>query len=106
MLLYVPSDADPASLEAWLERARDLEWPILAEVDETEAPHPARAGLADRTITVGDVTAPFGAEAWRVGFLAAPAVTVGPLRDFKQALTICTTNVSQWGALALLEEES
>ncbi|TVR85364.1 MAG: hypothetical protein EA416_16980 [Trueperaceae bacterium] len=66
--------------------------------------HPAAVGLAEHTVTIGALGLDAGIEAWRVGFLAAPSATAGPLRDFKQALTLCTTNLSQWGALALLEE--
>lgn len=106
-VLYVPEDASGADLDAALTQANERGWAVVAEVDLTAAGAPFRPadhGLAERTVHVGDVTGPFGAAAWRVGFLTAPSVQVGPLRDFKQALTICTTAVSQWGALALLEE--
>jgi aspartate/methionine/tyrosine aminotransferase len=103
-LVYLPPGVDDDARTRWIRAAVDRDWVVLAEREEgDDAPHPAVAGLRDRTITIGDVVAGEGAEAWRVGYLAAPSSEVGPLRDFKQSLTICTTNVSQWGALALTE---
>lgn len=105
-LLYVPEDASGSAANDALDRARDAGCAIIMEIDVAtlDAPfQPADHGLADHTVVIGDAAGPFGALAWRVGFLMAPSVQVGPLRDFKQALTICTTAVSQWGTLALLE---
>ena len=106
VIVYLPTGVGEDVRKRWLDQAVDRDWVVLAEREEgDDAPHPAAAGLRDRTITIGDVVADQGAEAWRVGYLAAPSSEVGPLRDFKQSLTICTTNVSQWGALALAEAE-
>ena len=106
VIVYLPTGVDGDVRDRWLREAADRDWVVLSEREEgDDAPHPAAAGLRDRTITIGDVVAGKGAEAWRVGYLAAPSSEVGPLRDFKQSLTICTTNVSQWGALALAENE-
>ena len=102
VVVYLTSGADAGAREAWLARAAEQGWPVLFEVDGP-APHPVAQGLADQTVTIGGLGHEAGLEAWRVGFLAAPAATAGPLRDFKQALTICTTNLSQWGALGLME---
>jgi aspartate/methionine/tyrosine aminotransferase len=104
-LIYCPWDAPSSVRDPWLERARARGWPILFE-DGGEGFHPVAAGLQEQTVTVGGLGLDHGLEAWRVGFLAAPTATAGPLRDFKQALTICTTNLSQWGALALLEADA
>lgn len=80
---------------------------VILEVEEGEGTfHPARlASFADRTVTIGDIGAANGLLSWRVGFLAAPLSSAPGLRDFKQALTICTTNLSQWAALAVLEAQ-
>jgi len=105
-ILYVPEDASGTELVDALERARSAGCAVVMEIDLTSeaAPfRPADHGLEEHTVVIGDAAGPFGALAWRVGFLMAPSVQVGPLRDFKQALTICTTAVSQWGTLALLE---
>jgi aspartate aminotransferase len=101
-LLYLSGDTPEGTRERWLARAAERGWPIVFEVGQGSF-HPAGAGLAEQTVTIGGLGLEQGLEAWRIGFLAAPAATAGPLRDFKQALTICTTNLSQWGALALME---
>jgi aspartate/methionine/tyrosine aminotransferase len=74
---------------------------ILFEVDKSENGfHPGQLeGLQNRTITIGGL----GEESWRIGYLASPGGPSGILRDFKQALTICSTNLSQWALLAALE---
>lgn len=102
VLLYVPADAPSTTRDPWLARAAEHGWAVLFEAGEGGF-HPASVGLGEQTVTIGALGLDQGLEAWRVGYLAAPAATAGPLRDFKQALTICTTNLSQWGALALME---
>lgn len=106
VLVYLCEDVDRAQRDAWLARARSADWPVVAEVGPAFDANPVAFDLHDQLVTIGDIGAPHGAEAWRVGFLAAPTTTTGPLRDFKQALTICTTNVTQWGALALMEADA
>lgn len=105
-LVYAPAGVPHEVLDPWLERAARRDWPVVHELDRLDGEPLGRPDVAGRTVTVGDLAAPHGAAAWRVGFMAAPKVTVGPLRDFKQALTLCTTNVSQWGVLALIEDEA
>ena len=62
--------------------------------------HPAAfPGLAERTVTVGQI----GHPAWQIGYLHTPRALSAGMRDFKQALTICSTNLSQWAALAAME---
>ena len=103
--LYLNGETPISVADAWLARAREHGWPVVFEAD-AGGRHPAAVGLADQTVTIGSLGLDQGMASWRLGFLAAPAATAGPLRDFKQALTICTTNVSQWGALALETEPS
>lgn len=98
--VYLNGETPHAVADAWLARARDHGWPIVFEAD-AGGRHPVALGLGEQTVTIGSLGLAEGMASWRLGFLAAPATTAGPLRDFKQALTICTTNVSQWGALAL-----
>ena len=77
---------------------------LLFEVDdETGASfHPAQLEeFADRTVTIG----PIGYASWQMGYLLAPSKMAAGLRDFKQALTICSTNLSQWAALAEMEAQ-
>ncbi|CAN5835834.1 hypothetical protein BH23DEI1_BH23DEI1_19190 [soil metagenome] len=105
-IVYLTSDTPAETRDPWLARAAEEGWAVVFEAAEESGFHPASAGLAEATVTVGGIGFDQGLEAWRVGFLAAPAATAGPLRDFKQSLTLCTTNLSQWGALALMEERA
>lgn len=88
----------------WLARAKASGAWVIFEVIGDRAFHPVAAGLLEQTVTVGAIGDEAGLAAWRVGYLAAPEKNATPLRDFKQALTICTTNLSQWAALAHLEQ--
>jgi len=95
-MVYLQSSSGPLALNAVPEDA----W-ILYEVDEAESSfHPAHEpALAGRVITLGGLDA----ESWRIGFLAGGGDAAAGLRDFKQALTICSTNLSQWAVLAGLD---
>jgi hypothetical protein len=101
-LIYLTSATPEAELRLLL-TAIPEQTLILYEVDDAENRfHPAQiATFAHRTMTIGDL----GAESWRVGYLASPATFSAPLRDFKQALTICSTNLSQWAAMAITEAQ-
>jgi aspartate/methionine/tyrosine aminotransferase len=76
---------------------------VLFEVDEeTSHFHPAQVErFADRTVTIGQI----GYASWQMGYLVSPGKFAAGLRDFKQALTICSTNLSQWAALAAMEAQ-
>jgi hypothetical protein len=100
-LIYLTSSILESELRASL-AAAPASALVLYEVDESASRfHPAQiAGFEDRTVTIGSL----GDESWRVGYLASPSSFSGSLRDFKQALTICSTNLSQWAALAFEEQ--
>jgi aspartate/methionine/tyrosine aminotransferase len=100
VVVYLAGDTPHAVADAYLARAKAHGWAIVFEAD-AGGRHPATLGYGDQTITIGSIGLAHGMGSWRLGYLAAPAAKAGPLRDFKQALTICSTNVSQWGALAL-----
>lgn len=71
-----------------------------APFDEAPGVHPAlRPGLATRTVTIDGLE--YQLPGWRVGWLAGSDMA-DKLRGFKQALTICTTSVSQWAAVEIL----
>lgn len=53
-------------------------------------------------VVVGEFAAPWGLEAWRVGYLAGVSQLVTPMTELKQALTICSPAVSQFAALAAI----
>lgn len=66
---------------------------------EGVAPPPGLAA-AEGIVVLGALP---GAGVLRTGFLACSGLEAKALRDLKQALTICTTNLSQWIALGLME---
>lgn len=70
----------------------------VVEVDGAQVP-PTAKGRAN-TLLIGEL--PMAGQL-RCGFIAASALDPKAFRDFKQALTICTTNISQWIALGLME---
>ena len=98
--LYLNGETPHDVADAWLARAKAQGWPVMYEAD-AGGRHPATLGLAEQTITIGSLGLDQGMASWRLGFLAAPVAKAGPLREFKLALTLCSTNVSQWGALGL-----
>jgi len=66
--------------------------------------HPAQnPKLATQVVTLGSLSDKM--PGWRVGWMAGSEKS-GKLRAFKQSMTICTTNVSQWAALGLVDEAS
>jgi aspartate/methionine/tyrosine aminotransferase len=75
-------------------------------VDLSAAPdagtiHPAQdSALRARVTTIDGLD--YQMPGWRVGWLAGSDMA-DKLRSFKQSLTICTTSVSQWAAVELLE---
>ncbi len=104
--MYLTSSSTEASLRSHLSAAA-FKMPILYEVDDSgNSFHPAQVrGFEGRTVTIGalHVGARGDSDCWRVGYLASPAGLSPGMRDFKQALTICSTNLSQWAALAAVE---
>lgn len=103
VLAFLPASAGEPALRAALDQIGP-DTVVVFEDDAGPGFHPAAvADFAARTVTIGDLVAP-GLAGARVGFLAAPTLRAPALRDFKQALTICTTNLSQWAALAAMGE--
>ncbi|MDE1156539.1 MAG: hypothetical protein PW735_12535 [Acidobacteriaceae bacterium] len=101
-LVYLASSLGEAALRESLAKL-PAEAIVLFEVDEAENLfHPATVeGFAARTVTVGQI----GYVSWQMGYLVAPGKLAAGLRDFKQALTICSTNLSQWAALSAMEAQ-
>ncbi len=102
--LYLTSGTSEAQRNAFLQQAKENNWWIIFEVTSDNNFHPARdAALKDKVVTIGGIGKAQGLESWRIGFLHAPKGEAAELRSFKQALTICTTSLSQYAALAVLE---
>jgi aminotransferase len=57
---------------------------------------------ADRTLIVGSFSRLYDLAAWRVGYFAGPKEIAQPVRDLKQAMTICTSAMAQYAALEAL----
>jgi aspartate aminotransferase len=103
-VLYLTSDTNEAQRNIYLQHAKENNWWIIFEVTSDNTFHPTRdAALKDKVVTIGGIGRAQGLESWRVGFLHAPKGEAPELRSFKQALTICTTSLSQYAALALME---
>lgn len=58
--------------------------------------------LGRQLLTIGSCSVSHGMAGWRVGWLTAPPTRISALRELKQAMSICTTAVSQFAALAAL----
>lgn len=103
VLFLTPAD----DVDAWLDKAEAGGWWVLWDVSGVQpapAANPAaRAGLLARTLYIDEVSDVM--TGWRVGWMVG-SEKHGELRGFKQAMTICTTNVSQWAALELLRSQS
>jgi aspartate aminotransferase len=103
-VLYLTSETNEVQRDNYLQQASEKGWWVIFEVTSDDTSHPARhAELKDKTVTIGAIGKAQGLESWRVGFLQAPKGEAAELRSFKQALTICTTSLSQYAALALME---
>ena len=59
--------------------------------------------LGAKLVTIGSFSAGYGLAGWRVGWFSAPPETMKLFRELKQAMSICTTAVSQFAALAVLD---
>lgn len=57
---------------------------------------------ARRTVVVGSFSRLHSLASWRVGYFAGPRSLVQPIRDLKQAMTICTSAMAQYAALEVL----
>lgn len=103
-VLYLTSDTQQQQRDIYLQQAKDKNWWIIFEVTNNDTFHPARdTALKDKVVTIGSIGKMHGLESWRIGYLHAPKGEAPELRSFKQALTICTTSLSQYAALAVME---
>lgn len=59
--------------------------------------------LGARVVTIGSFSTGHGLSGWRVGWLTAPPEVMNGPRELKQDMSICTTAVSQYAALAFLD---
>jgi aspartate/methionine/tyrosine aminotransferase len=59
--------------------------------------------LAARVLTVGSFSHAYAMSGWRVGYFTAPIQLIDEMRELKLAMSICTSSISQFAALAALE---
>lgn len=62
------------------------------------------ADLGAKIMTTNSFSLAWGMDGWRVGYFTAPAGHIAAMRELKQAMSICTSSVSQFAALAALED--
>jgi aspartate/methionine/tyrosine aminotransferase len=114
LLLASPSPVtglalSPSEMEAMIAMARDNDMTVVLDRSLATAlydPALARFGeseLGASLITIGSFSPGYGLAGWRVGWLSAPPETMKLFRELKQAMSICTTAVSQFAALAVLD---
>ncbi len=99
-LLYISPDVYRETSIELLQRAEERDWWIVYDLSfaKTAPPfHPAQnEKLASRVVTIDSLSADLAG--WRLGWMAGSAAALR-LRAGKQAITICTTAVSQWAGL-------
>lgn len=99
-LLYITPDVYRETSIELLQRAAASDWWIIYDLSfaKSSAPfHPAQnKKLAPRVVTINSLSEQMAG--WRLGWMAGSEMALR-LRAGKQAITICTTAVSQWAGL-------
>lgn len=72
----------------------------LLKPERAYTPFAAWPDMAERTLTLGGFANVPGLAAWQVSWFAGPKELAEPVRDLKQAMTICSPAASQYAALA------
>ena len=106
-LLYLTPDVYRETAIELLQRAEERGWWIVYDLSfaKTSPPfHPAQnPKLARRVVTIDSWTERL--PGWRLGWMAGSEMAL-KLRAGKQAITICSTAVSQWAGLELVRTDS
>ncbi len=99
-VLYLRPNDSREALTTLLRQAETESWWLIWDMSLTvDRPdfHPAQnEKLADRVVTIDSLSHRMAG--WRVGWMAGSEAALR-LRARKQAITICTTSVSQWAGL-------
>ena len=102
-VLYITPDVYRETLMALLQQAENTDWWIVYDLSfarSTSTFHPAQNDkLASRVVTINSLSDQMAG--WRLGWMAGSEMALR-LRAGKQAITICTTAVSQWAGLELV----
>ena len=99
-VLYLTPGDDRETVMELLHMAESMDWWIVYDLsftDDTSGFHPAQNDrLASRVVTINSLSDDMAG--WRLGWMAGSEAALR-LRAGKQAITICTTAVSQWAGL-------
>jgi aspartate/methionine/tyrosine aminotransferase len=90
--------------EVLWQQAIENDWWVIWEMNvdaDGDRFHPAQLDLlAPKVVTIGTFSKYM--PGWRVGWMAGSEMASN-LRAYKQSMTICTTSISQWAVLGMLE---
>ena len=78
---------------------RSLAWCGFEQGDTNDAVGEAES----RILTIGSFSTAYAMSGWRVGYFSAPEDLINAMSDLKVAMSICTSAISQYAALAALE---
>jgi aspartate/methionine/tyrosine aminotransferase len=71
---------------------------------EPEAQPFQERALTEQLFLIGSFSVSHALRGWQVGYFVSPEQHIAELRGLKQAMSICTTAISQFAALAALEQ--
>ncbi|MEZ4671416.1 MAG: hypothetical protein R3E39_26230 [Anaerolineae bacterium] len=104
-LLYITPHDSFDMLHPFLELATQYGWWIaydLADAPSDLTFHPAQnLALASKVVSMGSLSHIM--PGWRVGWMAGSEMA-DKLRAYKQSMTICTTSVSQWAGMGVVDK--
>jgi aspartate/methionine/tyrosine aminotransferase len=100
-----PARGEGFRVRDYLEQAAENGWWVIWDMTTNSGYsakfHPAQnPDLVPKVVTIGSVSDVM--PGWRVGWMAGSQMAE-KLRSFKQSMTICSTNVSQWAALEMVK---
>lgn len=105
-VLYVTPDDNEQTVDELLGLAAEHGWWVIWDLSYARRQrtfHPAqKPELAAHIVTIDTLSEHMAG--WRVGWMAGSEAALR-LRAFKQSITICTTNVSQWAALEFVRSQ-
>lgn len=109
-LVYATPNDATETLKPLLEQAKANGWWVVWDTSQSSPAskggsqtfHPAQdAALAPKVISIGSFSDTM--PGWRVGWMAGSEMA-DKLRAYKQSMTICSTSISQWAGMGLVEE--
>ncbi|MBA3867882.1 MAG: hypothetical protein H0X30_01880 [Anaerolineae bacterium] len=106
-LVYATPEDPVETLRPILEQAKVHGWWVMWDVNQQPSLsnstfHPAQdEALAAKVISIGSFSDVM--PGWRVGWMAGSEMA-DKLRAYKQSMTICSTSISQWAGMGLVEE--